>query len=760
MSEMDVVGKQAKALGSDDILTGQARFCRDLTFPGMLFGKVLYSDHPQARIKGLDISVAKALPGVVSVLTHHDIPGENSYLYAEADQPVLVSDTVRYQGDALVILAAEDEATAQAALDAIVVDYELLPGIYDPVEAMKPGAKQVWAGRSNLFDHLVIERGDIEAGFAAADVVIEHTYYTPLIEHAFLETECAVALVEEDGTAVVYSPGQAAHRDRHQIARALAIPEAMVRVIVPYIGGAFGGKDEIHVQIHAALLAQATGRPILLERTREESIRCHVKRHPIQVRYRTGATREGKITAIQVKAIGDTGPYVNAGAEVMSVLAATVYGPYKVPNARIDAYTVLTNNPICGAMRGFGIPQGQFATELQMDALARELGLDPLVIRLLNGLETGDTLPTGATLRQAEGMKGCLNEAAVMAGWAKRKQFDRQPAPHLRRGWGLASIIFTVGLGRNVPDSAGAGLDMAPDGSVILRTAAADMGQGAHTALAQIAAEGLGVELSAVKVIRPDTHRTTNAGAAAGSRTTFVSGNAVLEAARPIRQTLLKIAAKETSLPLELLSLRNGRVVAEGEELSLSVADLAAQAGWQNRRLHAEGFYAMEYPEPLPDDGYPYAHGSFTFATQIAQVLVDIETGEVTVEQLIAVQDAGKVINPDGALGQVEGGCAMGIGYTLTEELLVHQGRTLNNSLESYLIPTAKDIPLIRAKLMEFPEPYAPFGSKGIGEASLTPTAPAIANAVADAIGHPIRQIPLTAERVLAAIDSHAGPNS
>jgi CO/xanthine dehydrogenase Mo-binding subunit len=754
MAELAIVGKKAWAVGGDDILTGQARYCRDLNFPGMLVGKVLYSQHPHARITKLDVNVAREMPGVAAVLTCQDIPGENSYLYAEADQPLLVSEIVRYQGDALAILAAGDEAGAQAALQAIVVEYEPLPGVFDPLEAVKPGANRVWPDRSNVHDHLIIEHGDIEAGFAAADVVIDHTYDTPLIEHAFLEPECAVALVEADGSLVVYSPGQAPHRDRRQIARSLAVPEAMVRVIYPAIGGAFGGKDEIHVQIHAALLAQATGRPVLLERSREESIRTHVKRHPIRIRYRTGATRGGKITAVHVEAIGDTGPYVNAGAEVMSVLAATAFGPYRVPHARIEAYTVLTNNPICGAMRGFGIPQGQFANELQMDALAREVGLDPLEIRLLNGLETGDILPTGATLRQAGGMKGCLREAARMANWAGRKQVDRRPAPHQRCGWGLASIIFTVGLGRDVPDSAGAALDMAADGSVLLRTAASDMGQGAHTALAQIAAEALGVELSAVKVTRPDTHQAANAGASAGSRTTFVSGNAILEAARPIRQTLLHVAAGETGLPVELLSLRGGRLYAEDEKLSLSVADLAARAKWQNRRLHAEGFYAMEYPEPLPGGGYPYAHGSFTFATQIARVLVDIETGEVTVEEIIAVQDAGRVVNPEGALGQVEGGCAMGIGYALMEELLVEQGRTVNNSLESYLIPTAKDIPQIRARLMEFPEPYAPYGSKGIGEASLTPTAPAIANAVADAIGIPIRQIPLTAERVLAALDS------
>lgn len=754
MPDTVVVGQKTPALGSRAILTGQARYCRDLIEPGTLVGKLLYAAHPAARITRLDVSAARQVPGVAAVLTANDIPGENSYLYAEADQPLLVQDAVRYQGDALVAVAAENEAAARAALDAVVVEYDPLPGVFDVTEAMQPGARQVWPDRPNVHSHLVIERGDIEQGFAGADIVIDNTYHTPLVEHAFLETECALARVEPDGMLTVISPGQSPHRDRQQIARALGLPEAQVRVIQPFIGGAFGGKDEIHVQIHAALLAQATGRSVFIERTREESIRTHVKRHPIQVRYRTGATRDGRITAIHVEAVGDTGPYVNAGAEVMSVLAATAYGPYNVPHARIEAYTVLTNNPIGGAMRGFGIPQGMFACERNMDELARALGIDPLDIRLMNGLETGDVLPTGMTIRQADGMKGCLGEAARLANWATRHAVDRRPAPHLRRGWGMASIIFTVGLGRNVPDYAGAGLAMAADGSVTLRTAATDYGQGAHTALAQIAAEGLGVPLSAVRVTRPDTEVAPEAGAAVGSRTTFVSGNAVLAAARPIRRTLLEVAAGETGLPVEVLDLREGQLYAEGEKLNLTAADLAQMAVWQNRQLHAEGFYAMEYPEDFPADGYEWAHGSFTFATQIAQVLVDIETGQVTVEKLFAVQDAGKVVNPDGALGQVEGGTAMGCGYALMEELITDGGRTLSNSLESYLIPTAKDIPPIQAKLLEYPEPYAPYGVKGIGESSLTPTAPAIANAVVDALGVPANELPITAERVLAALDA------
>jgi CO/xanthine dehydrogenase Mo-binding subunit len=649
-------------------------------------------------------------------------------------------------------VAAETEAAARAALAAIEVDYEVLPGVFDAIAAMQPGAPQVWPDRDNVCDHLVIARGDIEAGFAHADVIIENVYTTPRVEHAFLEPEGALAVVEPDGTVAVYASCQAPFRDRMQIARALALPETRVRVIVPFVGGAFGGKDEAHVQIHAALLAQATGRPVRIVRTREESIRGHVKRHPVTVRYRSGVARDGRLTAVDVTVIGDTGPYVTAGVEVMSLAATTAGGPYDIPNARLEAYTVLTNNPLCGAMRGFGIPQTAFARERQMDELARAIGMDPLEIRLRNALVTGSQLPTGARIREGRPAAACLKRAAELSGWANRSEQERAPAPHLRRGWGMAATLFTVGLGRNVVDQAAATLDVAPDGSVLLRTGATDMGQGTHTALAQLAAEALGVELAAVRLLGPDTDRTPDAGAAVGSRQVFVSGNAVLDAARPIRESLLDVAGEQTGLPRELLSLRGGYLYAEDERISLTVADLAARAAAQNLPLHGEGFYAMQYAPEFPADGYPYAHEVFTFGAQVAQVLVDVETGQMQVEKLTIVQDAGRVVNPQGARGQIEGGATMGLGYALLEELMVDDGRSVNNSLESYLIPTAPDVPEMAVEILEIPEPGAPFGAKGIGESTVTPVAPAVANAVADATGAPVNRLPLAPETVLAAI--------
>ncbi len=754
MDNLEVVGKPASALKGQEVVTGRARYCADLRFPGMLVGRLLYTRHPCAEITRLDVSRARRLPGVAAVLTHQDIPGHNSYNYhGLTDQPLLAAGRVYYQGDALAAVAAESEAAAQAALQAIEVEYRVLPGIYDVEQAMQPGALQVWLERPNIYDRTVMESGSLAQGFAQAEVIIEQTYTTQLVEQAFLETECAVALVDPDGNIVVYESAQAPHRDRMQIARALGIPESQVRVIVPRIGGAFGGKDEAHVQIHAALLAQATGRPVRIQRTREESMLTHCKRHPLTIRYRSGALRDGRLTAVQVTAAGDTGPYVNSGQEVMGFVAAMAAGPYRVPHARLEGITVFTNNPASGAMRGFGIPQIAFAYERQMDELARRLEIDPLELRLRNGLETGDRLPSGVVLRQASAMKAGLQEAARLIGWERRRTEERAPAPHLRRGWGVATTLFSIGLGKGVPDHAGAGVEMARDGSVILRTGATDMGQGTHTALAQIAAEALGVELSAVRLIAADTDQTVSAGSSVATRQIVVSGNAVLRAAQPVRRALLETAAEETGLPLEVLDLRRGQLYAEGERLNLGIPELAWKAYERDRPLHGEGFYAMQYPEEAVRAATSYAFTAYTFSTQMVKLLVDIETGQIAVEHLVAVHEAGQVVNPRGAAEQLTGGAAMGLGYALLEELVVEHGRTRNPTLRCYLTPTARDVPRMTVKILEYPEAHLPYGAKGLGEPVLTPTAAAVANAVRDATGARLDRLPLTPERVLEAID-------
>ncbi len=747
-----VIGTPAPNYLNYQVLTGNARYLNDLHMEGMLVGKLLYSEYPCALITKLDVSKARTLPGVYAVLTHEDIPGENSYLYHSADQPLLVSARVNYLGDALVAVAAESEELARAALDAIEVSYQPLPGIFDPLEAMKPDAPQVLPDYDNVIPSGLFEQGDLEAGFQEADVVIENTYQTQWIEHAYLETEGALAYIDEDGTIVVYASNQAPNRDRMQIARSLNILEHKVRVITPFVGGAFGAKDEVHVQIHAALLAQVTGKPVRILRTREESILTHVKRHPVIVRHKMGATMDGKITAVSVKAIGDTGPYENAGLFIMGFAGSIASGPYYLPNVRIETIAVRTNNPISGAMRGFGGPQVCLAYECQMDALAKKLDMDPLEIRLRNTIKSGQITPNGTIIRKADAIDAGLKEATELIGWKDRDQVDKQPAAHLRRGWGLATSWFVIGFGRG-QDNAGVIIEMAPDGSVVLRTGAVEMGQGVFTTLASIVAENLGIDLGVIRIISPDTDNTLDAGSTSASRQTFISGNATIKGSAVIRQSLLETAAAETGLSIDILDLKNGKLYAEDEELSMTVPELAAKAAYSNKPMHADGFYAMEFPEEITDKGKFRAVGPSAFGTQIAQVLVDIETGEVKVEKLVAVQNVGKIINYGGAYGQLEGACIMGTGYALLEDLVVEDGRILSDSLGSYLIPTMMDAPETITKLLEIPEPFGPFGAVGIGEPSLMPTAAAIANAVSDAIGKQMKQIPLTPERVLAAIE-------
>ncbi|MCP4470061.1 MAG: xanthine dehydrogenase family protein, partial [Gammaproteobacteria bacterium] len=754
MPDTAIVGKWTAAPGARDIVTGQARYCPDIQLPGMLCGKLLYSPHARARVVRLDAGKARAMPGVFAVITHADIPGENSYLYAKSDQPLLVVDEVRFQGDAVAAVAAVDERTANAALAAIEVEYEELPGIFDPFEAMQAGADQIVQGEENVVMNQSYSAGDVEAAITSADVVIENTFRTQRAEHAFLETEGAVGNVDDDGGITVYSSCQTPHRDRMQIARATALPESRVRVVTPYIGGAFGGKDEANVQMHAALLAQATRRPVRLIRERRESILTHVKRHPFTVDYTTAASKAGKLLAVKARVIADAGPYLNSSYEVINKCCELIGGPYKVENIEIEMIGVRTNNPICGAFRGFGAPQAAFVYESQMDDLARKLAIDPLEIRLLNGVETGTKMYTGVVIREGAAMKTSLHRAAEMIEWDKRDGCERKPAPHLRRGFGMATILKGSGLGRGLADHAGVALEMHRDGSVILRSGAADMGQGIVTVMAQIAAERLGIDMSSVCVIRADTSRSPDAGSTSASRQTMVSGSAVLKAADTIRDTLLTMAAGKTKIEKHRLDLKAGKLTVDGEAHELSVGDLALRASNWGKPLHAESLAHFQYADDTPAASYRFSQEVFQFCTQIAQVLVDCETGQVRVERLIAVHDAGKMINPGGVYGQIEGGVAQGIGYALTEELIVEAGHTRNASLENYVIPMALDIPEIEMEVIEIPEPLgAPFGAKGLAEAPIIPTAPAIRNAICDAIGKPLYRLPMTPERVLPIPD-------
>jgi CO/xanthine dehydrogenase Mo-binding subunit len=738
------------------MVTGRAKYAADLSFPDMLWGKLLYAPQAPALIKSIDTSEAAESEGVVAVMTAADIPGLKYYNYALPDMPILAIDRVRYTGEAVAMVAAETLELAQRAVAKIAVEYEPVEGIFDPHQAMKDGAPRIQDDKENVLDHALIEWGDLERGFSEAAVVVEQTYQTPLIEHAFLETEASVALCDEDNNVTVYSPTQSPHRDRRQIAAVLGLPEPKVQVIVPPVGGGFGGKAELAVQPHAALLACKTLRPVKVVRTREESIRGHVKRHPMTISYKTGANDKGLLTAVQVEIVGDTGPYANAGFEVVGFATELSTGPYKVPNGRLEGYTVLTNNLICGAMRGFGIPQVTFAYEQQMDLLAERLGLDPLEIRLNNSVEQGSVLGTGAKVYQPPGLPEVLRAATSRADWDKRETVEREPAPHLRRGVGLACCWQGTGLGANLPDHATVHVEMVSDGGVLIRSGAPDMGQGAYNVVTQIVAEEMRLPLSRIVLPVPDTHATSDCVTAEASRQTYVVGNAVLQAATQLREKVLQVAAEMWECSSEGLGLTDGNVVHFRGERTCPYSDVAHYAYEHNIGLYATGFARMPTADPR-DLSFPFAHSYFSCGAQVAQILVDLDTGKCTVERIVAAHDVGRAINPRGAIGQIEGGCAMGCGWFLTEELLYSEDECLTPSLAEYLIPTASDVPEIVPIIVEVADPDGPYGARGLGEQTLSPTAPAIANAIADATGVRVLSIPITSERLLAALADKNG---
>jgi CO/xanthine dehydrogenase Mo-binding subunit/aerobic-type carbon monoxide dehydrogenase small subunit (CoxS/CutS family) len=753
---LTVVGQ---ALTQPDALakvTGQAHYTADLFFPDMLYAKVLRSEYPHARLRRVDVGRARQLPGVAAVLTAEDVPGEKNHGVIHRDWPVLAYDIVRYVGDAVAIVAAESESTAEEALKLIEVEYEPLPVIATAEQALAPGAPLIHENREgNILRYTKVRRGDVEVGFAEADVILEHTYHTPAGEHAFMEPEAAVATPPSpllapspasgegqgvggeggrggEGEVTVYVGSQIPFADRRQIAASLALPEEKVRVVHMLTGGAFGGKEDVCAQIHAALLAQATGRPVKLVLTRAESMRVHPKRHATTITVKTGAKRDGRLTAVQVKIVGDTGAYASLGEQVMTRVATHAIGPYDVPHVKVDCYAVHTNNPPAGAFRGFGATQAHFAAESQMDILAEQLDLSPFEVRRRNALRVGGTTATGQVLHESCGLLETIDRVETAMRKAQEAEQGITLPPHVRRGWGVACAYKNVGLGEGLADSAGASVEVTHEGRVVARAGAAEVGQGLMGVVAQIAAEELGVDLSVVEVILGDTSQTLDGGATTASRQSYVTGNAVRHAAQQVRSSLAGAVAEELGIAPDALTFAAGRVSApDGHSVSLARAVALAEA--EGRSLRVDYVYTPPRTVPLGEEGD--MHFAYGYATQAAQVEVNTETGEVRVLQVIAAHDVGRAINPLALEGQIEGGVVMGMGYALLEKFEVEEGIVRSDSLARYKIPKIHHVPRIVSMLVEHPAAEGPFGAKGVGEITSIPTAPAIANAVHHAIG-------------------------
>jgi len=747
------LGGSLPDLDGREKVTGGLAFADDLYPGGVLYGKVLWSRYPHAGILALDTSAARSMPGVKAVLTAADVPGHNGVGSLKADQPVLCLDRVRFTGDAVAVVFALSPEAALAAVNEIKVDYRELPGLFSPREALNSGAAELHPG-GNVCKHLVHTQGDLQAGFREAAVVVEGSFETPFVEHAYLEPEAGVGMVDENGTVVIYAPTQFPFELRKQLAAVLNLPEEGVRVIATPAGGAFGSKLDNTVEALLALGAYHLRQPVKITLTREESMRVSTKRHPYQMDYRVGVDARGRLCAVEASLISDAGPYTALSPRVIDQACIFSCGPYRVPNLRVEGWAVFTNNANSSAFRGFGINQTAVAIESLLDEAARRLGLDPLEIRARNALEPGDRTISGEILKSSVTTRATI-EAAREALQKELPAIEAARATGRKIGVGVASGFKNVGAGKGKVDDAGAIFSLQPGGRILLRASAVDMGQGIRTALLQVAAEVLGIDEGGFDLITGDTALTIRHGGAVGERQVLISGKAVELAALEFRSSLLEKAANLTGLPAEKLALRTGGVFGPGGALVASLADLAAGEPLEVSYYYVSPkTYALadkEARNTVPPEEYRN-YPAYAYTTQVAVVEVDESSGRVKVLKIIAVHDCGRAINPQKVEGQIEGSCSMGAGYALSEAYLLDRGRPLTRTYSQLRLPTILETPEIRCILVEDPEPNGPFGAKGISEVATVPITPAILNAIYDAVGVRIYSLPATPEKVLAGI--------
>lgn len=754
---MEVISRSVPPIEVEDKVTGRAKFTDDYVFPDMLFARTLRSPHPHARILGIDTDRAKSLPGVRVVLTHADVPGENRHGLVFRDWPVLCHDVVRYVGDAVAIVAADTEEIATEAIKLIEVEYDLLPVVADPKYAHSPEAPVLHPNHptGNLLKHIKVRHGDIEQGFSEADEIVEREYKTPTTEHAFLEPECAIGVpagFPGHHKLTVYVGSQIPYQDRNQIALAMGLPEESVRVIGTLIGGGFGGKEDIAGQIHVAMLATKTGLPVKMLYTRQESLIFHPKRHATIIRIKTGAKRNGKLTAVEAELYGDGGAYASLSDKVMTRATTHATGPYEVPNAKIDCFAMYTNNTPSGAFRGFGVTQSAFAVEQNMDLLAYALGIDPIEFRLMNAQKVGVTTATGQLLRESVGLIETIEDVrADMLAHHKGDKFRWVWRMGNRAyAWGLACAYKNTGLGGGAPDKSEAEIEAFEDGTLEVRTAAADMGQGLAHVVAQCAAEELHVAYDKVKVLLCDTDRTPNGGPTTASRQTFMTGNAARLAAVALREAITQSAAEMMDVAPEDIRYEEGLLRYNGHSVELGkIVGWMKSNGLTPRTKHE---YHAPKTQPLGSGGD--MHFAFSYATQAALVEVDLETGEIHVLKVVSSTDIGRAINPLMLQGQIEGGIVMALGNCLTESFIIEDGIPWTNLLARYKMPSIKHTPEIVSRLVEHRASEGPFGAKGVGEIPSINTTPAICNAIYNATGVRIFSIPVDQDALLRAIRS------
>jgi len=742
---MPSVGKSFARIDARDKVTGQALFPGDINLPGQVYMKILFANRPHAIIKRIDTSRAEALEGVLAVLTARDVP-VNEYGLIMPDQPVLCgpgsttpyAERVRFVGDQVALIIAESEEIAAQGRDLVEVVYVDLPVITDVQQAMQNSEVLLHPDTgSNVFCHYRIRKGDIQEAFRQADVIIAGEYRTPAQEHAYLQPEAGLGFIDEQGRVSIIVAGQWTHEDQEQIAHALDLPLEKVRVQYPAIGGAFGGREDMSVQIVLALAAykleqRGLHRPVKIIWSREESIIGHHKRHPYLIRTRWGATREGKILAAEVEVIADGGAYAYTSTKVLGNATLMCTGPYEIPNVQVDSYAVYTNNIPGGAFRGFGGPQGAFAAETQVNRLAEALGMDPVEIRLRNVLRDGSLLSVGTPLPKGVSLPQVVEHCAKTAGWQKHPSgwsrtgsgelftpgSDPKEFPaHIRRGVGFSTAFKNVGFSFGAPENCWAIVELHGGVNVekvVVRHAAAEVGQGTHTVISQMVAEAAGVPIEKVHLLPSDTAFTLNSGSVSASRMTFMAGNAIKGAVK------------------------------------------AAQEAWLKEDRPAVGTFQYRPPPTTPLDpqtGKSEPNFAYGYVAQAVSVEVDTETGLVRILDVISANDVGKAINPQLVQGQIEGAVVQAGGYAVLENFVQKDGFVFTQHLSTYLIPTVLDVPeRVQSEILEFADPIGPWGARGMAEMPYLPLAPAVISAVHAATGVWFFEFPLTPERVLRGL--------
>jgi CO/xanthine dehydrogenase Mo-binding subunit/aerobic-type carbon monoxide dehydrogenase small subunit (CoxS/CutS family) len=755
--EHKTVGRKHLRPEAVEKVTGEAVYTDDLKFDGMLYAKARRAMIPHGFLKKLDISKAKALPGVVAVLTAKDIPAEKNHGLVIYDWPVLVGigERARYVGDALAIVAAQSPEIAEQAIGLIEAEFDPQPVITNPVMARQANVPQIHE-KGNLLKHIKVRKGDMDAGFAAADVILEQTFHTQTTDHAFLEPECSIAVPikpdrsSEDLSGLrmeIYVGSQIPYQDRTQVARVLGWDESRIRIVGQLMGGGFGGKEDVMGQIHSAMLANATGKPVKMLFDRHESLLVHPKRHATQIRVKIGAMKNGRLIAAETELYGDTGAYASLGEKVMTRATTHSAGPYDIEHVRADCYAMYTNNPPAGAFRGFGVTQSAFAVESMMDMLADKLNIDRIELRRINALHVGSITNTGQELKESVGLMECIDR--VDAEMRKRNPAPFKPVvdsdnPNLIRAWGFASAYKNTGLGGGAPDISGADVELYEDGTFQVRSSAAELGQGLVTVMRLTVAEEMGVEPDQVRVLVMDTDLTPNGGPTTASRQTFVTGNASRYAAKTLRDEIAVSMAEKFDVRPEKIRFEDGVVHVNGH--SMSYADVYKEMTALGQQPKVRYEYEAPKTQPLGEGGD--MHFAFSFGVQAAEVEVNKLTGEVNVLRVISANDVGMAVNPLGLQGQVEGGVMMGLGNCLTEDFIVENGNVITDRLARYRVPGIMLTPEITAIIVEHPIAAGPYGAKGVGEISSIPTTPAITNAIYNAVGVRVDSLPVDQEKI------------